>query len=273
MTSEYTSEYKRGPIANCIVFYDFKAEDVDLKGWFYHMVDWFERHGHPPTHVSLTGEGIKSRSKQTYKHCQKALEARDFKGMKSIFIDAYPLKFNDHNDHIFTSGIRLQTVGGRLGFLLCFDNDLVPFTRETLEKDIRDLISFISPRYGFCYQREFEKGPDWYFWGVIKGLDEDKFPEEAVEEERIAEWGRQYGHPQGRYHTGHLREIYPLNLLLEAHLTQKVGGQSLKTWIESSPQHGDLKPLSKDLWSWWIPQENISLVSEALRDTGIILCL
>jgi hypothetical protein len=260
-------------ISNCIVFYDFKAEEANLKGWFYYIVEWFEKHGRTPTHISLTGEGIKSRKKQTFKGGKKSLEARDFQKIDSIVVDSYPPQFNYHHDFFFSGGISLKTVGGRLDMTLCFDDNFVSFERETLEKIIKELSIFIHPRYSFCHQRAFKKGPDFYTWGTIMGLDGYDFPEERPEEERISKWNHEYCMPDGDYRTGMLREIYPLNILSEAHLVQTVGTHTLREWINSSSQHGDLKPLNDQLWSWWVPVENISLVTKSLKDTGIILCI
>jgi hypothetical protein len=104
------------------------------------------------------------------------------------------------------------------------------------------------------------------------GLDGDKNPDEGKEEDKIACWNHQYYMPDGRYRTGHLRDIYPLNILSSIHLQEKILNQSLENWIKSSPLHGDLKPLTDKLWSWWVPQENIASITQALKDTGLIIC-
>lgn len=41
----------------------------------------------------------------------------------------------------------------------------------------------------------------------------------------------------------------------------------------SSKNHGELKKLAKNFWSWWVPADLISSMREALHPTEIILCI
>ncbi|MEY3197080.1 MAG: hypothetical protein RLZZ59_448 [Pseudomonadota bacterium] len=41
----------------------------------------------------------------------------------------------------------------------------------------------------------------------------------------------------------------------------------------SDSKHGRLEELGSNVYAWWVEEENISLIREALRPTGIILCI
>ena len=88
----------------------------------------------------------------------------------------------------------------------------------------------------------------------------------------ITKWFHTYG-KEKRYKLGDLRDVYPINFLSSPHLERDVYGQSLKNWILSSSDHGELKQLDETLWSWHIEEEKISSVREDLRNTGILLCI
>ena len=63
-----------------------------------------------------------------------------------------------------------------------------------------------------------------------------------------------------------------MNLVSEPHLSQQVFDTKLQNWIESSPDHGELKKLTDTLWKWWVPEDKIEPVRDALKPMGILLC-
>lgn len=154
--------------------------------------------------------------------------------------------------------------------MLYFHNSIIPFDKKNVEGLIQEISTYVTSEYGIVYQRDFSKGPGLYVGDIIAGLEFSTAEEE--EADRIGEWWRAY-FLGGNYRLGLLRDIYPMNLLSEAHLREPVLGTTLKDWIESSPQYGELKALTPNLWSWSLSAEEIDQVREALRPTGLLICI
>ena len=260
---------KKEGTCTALAFYDLEKDSIDLRGLFTFFEDWFLEQGYTPMRGSADGEGIKATKTWTFKYTKKFLEKRNFEKIIAFWFAAYPPEWDyDATDGLFSVQVELEDQGF---FNLYFHNSIVPFERGLVETLIKDISRYLKAQYGIVYQRDFDKGPGLYAGGVITGLNESKFPEHAIEEDRIAEWHRRYFRPW-RYHLGQLRDIYPMNLLSEAHLKETVFGKSLKEWIGSSSEHGELKPLTDILWEWWVPENNIPTVREELLPTGIIIC-
>ena len=270
MTQKFIS-----PKATCIVFYDFDFQAVDFRQWFEWAVAWFTIKGSQPVRADIGAEDIKWRTVKTFKHVKKVLEKREFKNIEWIALESEEIS-NSWSANLYhaniTASIRVNP-SGKPDMGLYAKASILPFEQEGIWAPLSKLAHMINPRYGLVHQREYSKDPRFYTWGTIVGLDSDKYPEDAIEEDKIAEWSRQYYHPQGKYHTGLLREIYPLNLLSHAHLSYPVGNLTLEQWILSSSDHGELKTLTKTLWTWWVPEDKIPHVTNALKDSQIIICI
>lgn len=71
---------------------------------------------------------------------------------------------------------------------------------------------------------------------------------------------------------GDLRDIYPMNLVMDVHLNREViPGTPLRSFIESEPSHGTLKAVDDVRFVWCVESENIAQLREALRPSGIIV--
>ena len=69
---------------------------------------------------------------------------------------------------------------------------------------------------------------------------------------------------------GFLRDVYPMTLLSDYHLSASVGSGTLEKWIRADPRRGTLGPFgAKTLWT--IETENLLAVQTALDPTGILL--
>jgi len=260
---------KKEETCTAIALYDLDKQAVDLRGLFTFFEAWFLQKGYTPKRGSADGEGIKATKTWTFKYTKKFLEKRNFENIVAFWFAAYPPEWDyDATDGLFSVQVELEDQGF---FNLYFHNSIVLFERGLVETLIKDISRYLRAYYGIVYQRDFDKGPGLYAGGVITGLNESKFPEHAIEEDRIAEWHRRYFRPW-RYHLGQLRDIYPMNLLSEAHLKETVFGKSLKEWIGSSSEHGELKPLTDILWEWWVPPNKISAVRDELLPSGLIIC-
>jgi hypothetical protein len=104
------------------------------------------------------------------------------------------------------------------------------------------------------------------------GTVSDFTPEGLAEGDRIACWFHKYNDPK-YWHIGMLRDIYPLNFLSKAHLENQIKGLPFDQWVAADPVRGTLKPLTNSMWSWRVEEDNISTIREALRPTGLVLCI
>ncbi len=260
------NDIKRGAMANSLVLHDLKRNPIDLKGLFDYMEDWFLKSRVIPTHMGLIGDNAgKGMSVIQFNNGKRRLEKFNFEGFRSIGIHALPHNWDNTSDYLFYAGIYSHP-SRRQTLILCWDDQIIPFEREYVENLAKQIDPYIKPAYGYGYQREFEQGPSAYCIGGLRGID--SFSEEA---DQITKWGNEYGGSKGRYRTGLLRDIYPVNFISEEHIMERVGNFSLQEWINLSPNHGELRALNDHLWSWHVPSQDILLVRESLLSTGILL--
>ena len=254
--------------ATCIVFYDFDPKLVDLKHWFYTSIELFEVMNIPLVYLGATAEDIKWQKVKTFKYGKKFIEKRGFDNLRSLTIQSdCPQEIPDSIERDASASIGISN----RSYMTFYVNERT-LKLDQVEKIVSVLAEIAQPKYGFVHQRDYQKGPVFYTWGIIVGLDSEK-PEEKEERQRITKWNHQYQLSRGQYRTGLLREIYPLNLLSQTHLIEPVYETTLESWIKSSPDHGDLKPLTQNLWSWWVPEDKIQIVTQSLKNSGIIICI
>ena len=255
-----------------IALYDLEKTQVDLRGLFSFCEHWVLDQGYTPLRGSVHGEGIKATKTKTFKHVKKVVFEKAPQSLNYFWFGAYPPEWGyDMTDAVLSVSLDTDDRGY---FTLYFHNDIIPFNKEHIESLIKDISKYLKSYYGIVYQRDFDKGPGLYAMGMITGLDRNSpLPEIQKERDNIGEWWRTYFFENGGYVLGHLRDIYPMNLLSDAHLSQPIFGTTLKEWVSSSPHHGELKPLTEILWEWWVPEEKIDSVREALRPTGLLICV
>lgn len=259
-----TNNPERGPLANCIALHDFAETAPDFKNWFLYIVELFGKSALTPTRMALTTKNYDGKHTISYKTGRKKLEASDYQDVIFLALYAHPPVWGtDMSDGIFS--VVLQCAKPDT-LVLCFDDQLIKFQKDIFTKLTKDSADFFAPRYGYCYQRPFKKGPDCYPVGIC--VDLDWGDEEAKE---LTRWRNEYRMSDGSYKTGDLRDIYPMNLLSEAHKQNQVKGKPFFDWIQESPDHGTLTQLSDTLWAWWV--DDIPAVREALRQTGWVICI
>ncbi len=255
-----------------LALYDLDKTQIDLRGLFAFCEQWILKQGYTPMRGSADGEGIKTTKTWTFKYTKKVAEQRNFEKITGFWFGAYGKHHRDDQfDAVLSMSMRTRKKGS---FDLYFHNDIILFSKVYVEGLIKDISKHLKSYYGIVYQRDFDKGPGLYAMGMITGLDRNSpLPEIQKERDNIGEWWRTYFFENGGYVLGHLRDIYPMNLLSDAHLSQPIFGTTLKEWVSSSPHHGELKPLTEILWEWWVPEEKIDSVREALRPTGLLICV
>lgn len=242
--------------------YDFTPESCDLQGWLTYMEEWAEQVGIPWETMGGTG----SKKLIQFKNGKRKLEKNGFVNIEGFSIDGGVSEPGTTAN--WQTAAYFYPVDNYLYF--CFLEDIVDFTKPELQPIIQHLLKFTGSKYGIAYQREYLKGPYWYALGVIGTAGKIEIPKS--ESELISKWRIEYRHSDGDYYTGLLRDVYPYNLLTEAHLQQKVNGANLEQWINKTPQHGTLDRITDQHWLWSVPSDYIPVIQKELYPSGLLLC-
>jgi hypothetical protein len=270
MSKSSVNAVQRSSLANSLALHDFANHAPDLRGWVDYTVGLFRKYGLEPTRMGITAPSIKSGKMNTYTREIKKLEKLDVFTIIGISIKATLNGSDDcHNDQIFTAIFNIGLKPDITRCVLTLDNTIASFEPDRWNNITQHMSAFFQPRYGYGYQRLYEKGPEWYPFGVCVGLDRDK---DKQERSAITIWSNSYSMTDGKYRAGDMRDIYPLNILSSAHNQRMVGGIALFDWINADKSRGSLTKVGEDLWSWWLKDEDIDSVRAALKPTGILLC-
>jgi hypothetical protein len=250
-------------MCNCIALYDFTAEKTDVKSWFYFMDNWVQNVGIPWESASnLSGKLI------LYKNARKKYEKLDFQDIDSLGLLGGVSEPGTHLDWKTCNSLSVPKNGLSGESYLCFPNDELSFTAENLRAILKQLLECADFKYGICYQRPYNLGPAAYASGTFAGLD--RLSEE--EADRIWLWSKKYFLNPHYYRTGLLRDVYPHNILIDQHLSEKVSDATLGEWIKSSPNHGTLEKITEHHWLWSIDPQHIPVAQEVLQEASLLLC-
>lgn len=251
-------------LANCIALHDFNIATPDLRKWLAYTSDFMQEQGLIPNRMSSPTPN--SRKNISYKIAVTKLDKIYNFDVENIWFAAVAPNHNsDMFDNICHAGIDLEKHCTTV--TLSIDNQVFGFDYQLWNKIALELARITGAQYGYIYQRLFmhELG---YPYGVISNLEYGD-----PERKYISKWSKVYGAPSGNYQTGDLRDIYPINILCKKHLERVVFGQSFKEWINASSEHGILEKLNSNIWSWQLQAEQIPIVREKLRSTGMVLCI
>lgn len=150
----------------------------------------------------------------------------------------------------------------------CCDPTLRGIELEYFDGLLDRIANIVPLCYGIGYLRTFEQGPDIYADGMGAGSD---FSDEGeAEADRIASWFHERM-GENRQRTGYLRDVYPLNVISEPHLSQRIDGLALADWIAQSPQRGSLRSLPGNASVWRINESQVAHVREQLVKTGLLI--
>ena len=261
------NDVKRSELANTLSLHDFGNGTYDLKGWAKFTVDLFQEYGLKSTRMGISAPTIKSTKMHTYIREVKKLDTVDSATITGITLQAtINGSDNSHGDEIFHACFNVGLGANITTCVITLDNALAPLNSHLWNKITQQMAIFFQPRYGYGFQRIYKRGPKWYPFGVSTLEYGDP------EGEQICCWKNSYIMQNGKYHTGDMRDIYPLNVLSSAHNQRMVDGMALFDWINADTSRGILTKLDADLWSWWVKDEEINSVRAALKPTGILLC-
>ncbi|HQS85135.1 MAG TPA: hypothetical protein PLY23_09640 [Alphaproteobacteria bacterium] len=269
MMTKKVNDMQRGPLASCIVFHDFSIENFDVMKWIDYSVSFFESVGLTPNRMGVVALEISSKSMVTFKGGLKQLDRINLENLQGIEIYANPsFDEKDNGENICSIHLDISPHKKMNTLVLACDNQLFPFKNDSINKTTKELANFFNPSYGYAYQRLFKLGPTWYPFGTIQGLEwGDK------EEDAITKWLDEYRMSDGKYKSGDLRDIYPMNFLSKTHQNLKIDSLPFFEWIKADSKRGSLTELKESLWAWWVEPDNISYVREVLRPLGWMLAV
>lgn len=145
---------------------------------------------------------------------------------------------------------------------------LFPWRMSWIERFFVDAASLLGATYGIAYQRSFDRGPDFYAYGIASGLGFDK--EGRSEAHEIGAWMR-HSIANSNMCPDKLRDVYAVNLLTGPQMNLLVGSTTLSDWIEHSPKRGILTKTSNAGALWTVPGESQAEVRRVLAESGMLI--
>lgn len=153
------------------------------------------------------------------------------------------------------------------------DNSLVVYADAALAGTPQDLLASIAEVMGiafgrayagYCFQREYQRGPH----GYAIGLSVNPKPGDALDELNLQRWNWARAFGQWR---GYLRDVYSVNVLgTELCREMRIDGQTLPAWIDAGPGRGNLEQ-SNGVSLWHVDATQRVPVREALVAAGLVI--
>lgn len=122
--------------------------------------------------------------------------------------------------------------------------------------------------YGIGYSLPFSAGPTCYATGMV--VDCDYTAASIAQADRVGSWFRErLG--INRHLQGLLRDVYPLNVLSEKHLSQRVESATLREWVNRSSERGTLQELPGGATLWTVEPAHEAAVRQTLIQAGLLI--
>jgi hypothetical protein len=132
----------------------------------------------------------------------------------------------------------------------------------------------IVPQYGFGYAREYGS-PDHFAVGYayksgIRAIDQaDWVRLSALSNDRA---GNPVELPDRYRHARRLiLDVFPMNVLSDIHLQQKLADASFKDWILRNTGPASLTQIGPRCFAWFVPDSRTASVSAQLKDFGLTI--
>jgi hypothetical protein len=249
-----------------IAFYGVTANAAALGSFYKMLIEWFNSVKCPPDKLSVEGPGFSGKI-VGFSRTHTRLQRQGFSGVTSIDVFAtLPNGEIPVTDWWAKSYLNLQY---KPCFVLAARRSVTSLEDDRLASLVKGCVSLLTPVYGIGYHRNHDKGPIWY----AIGLNYSRTAEEAVrmsEETTAISWWGDRAMGKEVYREGFLRDVYPYNYLSQAHLTRRVGTESLQEWIGSEPSRCTLTRLDDRMTLWKVPSRRIDRLRKELRSTGVI---
>jgi hypothetical protein len=254
----------RNNICTCLALYDWEG-DLDTVQFHALAREFFDANGVLPDVCSVSNPAG-TNQKRSYGVLAERLTSEPRLAPDGlIFYHTFP----GYAQLIFgwdvTAGLSYS--GGKL-MDFCCDRTVQGVDLGYFERLLDRMSQLLTLRYGLGYFRSFDLGPDIYAAGMVTGIGYSK--EEMAEADRIGAWFRERM-AQNRHLSGYLRDVYPLNVISDKHLSQRVGGVRLADWIGRSSARGTLRQLPGGATLWRIDEANVEGVRNTLAPTGLLI--
>jgi hypothetical protein len=132
----------------------------------------------------------------------------------------------------------------------------------------------IVPQYGFGYSRGYGSpdsfAVDYVYKSGIRAIDQaDRVRRSALNNDRA---GNPAEHPD-RYRNGRglILDVFPMNVLSDIHLQQKLADASFKEWIHQNTGLESLMQIGPRCFAWFVPASRTASVSAQLRKSGLTI--
>lgn len=256
---------------SALAFYGFRRTKGSISELYQAMSRCFQDLGCPVDKVSIHGPGH-DRRWQAFKAATARLQTTGFESITDLSMVALipggrtPLEDYFVSAHASTSDALCNIV------CKC---SVASLMRDAMMPIAKEIIQIVKPRYGIGYVRPHHLGPGMYAIGIVQGLGPDGYgipgemtAAEEAEANSISHWGS--GIVAGVWERGLLRDVYPWNFLIKPQLDARVGGMTLREWIEQDEKRGKLDALADGIWFWELEATLIQRVREALDKADII---
>jgi hypothetical protein len=155
-------------------------------------------------------------------------------------------------------------------FQFAFNEKLAGFNRAMFDQIAKSIADKAGFQYGYAVQAPYGVIGEEYGIGLAATLPIDSELEDAYAWPRTLSIDMRL--KQNRPFTrGLLRFVYPLNYLSRRQIDHPVGDKSLKEWIESAADRGNLTWLCDELFVWQVPEEQIRAIRVALGESGLLV--
>jgi hypothetical protein len=244
--------------ADCISIFDWERH-IDLSAWLDFVLECFQKTPFQPDIVSFGADASHSRD-SSLDELGNAVRGRQQDCRVIELLATRPGYKQLAFGWRMCAGVNMTEFRTAI---LCWETG-----RLDCSEVAKQMATLFGPVYGIGFQRPFLKGPDLYAYGMSAGLGYTGA--DRIEANRIRAWMRERME-QNLHKRGMFRDVYPLNLLTPAHITQEVERHSFAEWVRQSGERGELFDLGNQQWVWQVPDVAIQNVRGSLRSAGLII--
>lgn len=132
----------------------------------------------------------------------------------------------------------------------------------------------VIPQYGWAYMCQYDK-PDFFAFDYaynhrVNLLEQAQWQPLCISNhDRV---GHPVDHPDRRRRAGgSILDVFPMNVLSDMHLRQKIGDSSFKEWILENTGSESLTQIGPGCFTWRVPAARTTAIAAQLRQFGLIL--
>jgi hypothetical protein len=137
---------------------------------------------------------------------------------------------------------------------------------EDLGKFAEGFMLGLPAKYGF--------GLDWSrlssFLGYVHGLEDIHSLGGFLGESEVGRWGKLQKSEPAFFQQGRFRDIYPVNLLTNAHLDRETPDGTVRDLILEHKNWGGITPLAANWFMWQVPSDEIGDVKIRFEAKGLL---